>query len=116
MTEATNIFRSTIKIFGERDPSIRLAAIRELYAEDVVFTDPEGSVVGHAAIDEKVAQLLQNSPAGFVFVEDGPLYLSGDGGALAWAFGPPGAPVVRGLDVMTVRDGRIASLVTLIAG
>ncbi|MGW5638056.1 hypothetical protein [Streptomyces sp. NPDC003832] len=34
-------------------------------------------------------------------------------GSLAWAFGPPpGAPAVCGVDVITVRDGRIADILT----
>jgi hypothetical protein len=34
---------------------------------------------------------------------------------LPWRFGPPGKPIARGLDVLTIRDGRVSAVLTLIA-
>ena len=31
-----------------------------------------------------------------------------------WRFGPPGSPVVRGIDILTVRDGSVSVVRTLI--
>lgn len=92
-----------------------MAAIERTYTDDIVFTDPEGSVVGRKKLDDKVQHLLDNAPPEFAFAEDGPLYINGDIGALAWAFGPAGAPVARGIDIMTARDGKISVLQTLLA-
>lgn len=104
-----------LRVFGERDASARRSAIGDTYSDDVVFSDPEGDVVGHAAIDAKVDALLAASPD-FVFRAVEPLYESNGWVALAWAFGPADAePVVRGLDLMTMRDGRIATLRTMLA-
>jgi hypothetical protein len=104
-----------LRVFGERDPAARRAAIADTYSDDVVFSDPEGDVVGHAAIDAKVEALLAGSP-GLLFSAVEPLYEGGGWVALAWALGPTAAePVVRGVDVMTVRDGRIATLRTMLA-
>lgn len=104
------------RVFGNRDAASRSAAIREIFAEDVVFSDPEGRVVGWAALESKAAALLDGAPTGFTFTEDGPKYVGSDFGALAWAFGPAGAPVARGIDVLVVRDGRIAELRTALIG
>jgi hypothetical protein len=104
-----------LAVFGERDVSARRSAIADTYRDDVVFSDPEGDVIGHAAIEAKVEALLASSPD-FVFSVVEPLYESNGWAALAWAFGPADSePVVRGVDVMTVRDGRIATLRTMLA-
>jgi hypothetical protein len=34
--------------------------------------------------------------------------------ALAWRFGSPGCPLARGLDILTIRDGRVSVVRTLI--
>jgi len=44
-----------------------------------------------------------------------PRYVGPDTAALAWRFGPPGSPVARGIDILTIRDGRVSVLRTLIA-
>jgi hypothetical protein len=102
-------------VFGERDEDRRRATIAQVYTDDVVFTDPEGTVSGHASLDRKIHLLLERSP-GFVFAEDGPLYSGTDSACLAWRFGPEGQPpVVRGVDFASIRNGRISSVTTLLA-
>jgi hypothetical protein len=103
-----------VRVFGNRDAASRRAAIDETYAEDVVFVDPDDTVTGRDALAAKAAGLLDDAPADFVFAADGILYTDADTGALPWAFGPAGAPVVRGIDIITVRDGLIAELRTLV--
>lgn len=102
-------------VFGSRDPETRRQAVERIYSADVLFTDPEGSTRGRAAVELKAAALLADAPAEFIFVEDGRRYATDDLGALAWAFGPEGAPVVRGIDVITVADGIITSVRTFFA-
>lgn len=101
------------EVFGNRDPASRHAAIDRIYTEDVVFTDPEGVTTGRDALEHKAAALLAHAPDDFSFTQDGRLYANSQTGALAWAFGPPHAPAVRGIDVVTVRDGRIAKILTM---
>lgn len=103
------------QVFGNRDADQRAAVIEEIYAEDVEFTDPDGTSRGRSELSAKVTELVDNMPAEFRFVEAGPRYVGTDRGALAWELGPQGAPVARGVDVVTVEDGRITSLVTLLA-
>lgn len=100
------------EVFGNRDAAGRRAAVDRVYSDDVAFTDPEGTVRGRSAVETKAAGLLDGAPSDFVFAEDGPRYAAEDVGALAWAFGPAGAPVARGIDVITVADGVITSVRT----
>jgi hypothetical protein len=65
-------------------------------------------------LEAKAAGLLDGVPADFVFESDGVAYAGADVGALAWTFGPNGSPVARGIDIITVTDGRISSLRTLL--
>ncbi|MFJ9760167.1 nuclear transport factor 2 family protein [Streptomyces sp. NPDC101149] len=101
------------EVFGNRDPVSRRAAIDRIYTEDVVFTDPEGVTTGRDAIEGKVTTLLAKVPADFEFTEDGMRYAGSRTGALAWAFGAPGNSAVHGIDVISVRDGRIATILTM---
>jgi hypothetical protein len=102
-------------VFGNRDAASRRAAIERTYSPDVTFTDPEGTAVGWDALEQKAAELLQTVPGAFQFVEEGRRYVSETHGALAWGFGPVGAPAVRGIDVVEVRDGVVVSLTTFFA-
>jgi len=102
-------------VFGNTDAASRRAAIERTYSSDVSFTDPEGTVVGWDALEQKAAGLLGSVPAGFQFVEEGRRYVSATHGALAWGFGPVGSPAVRGIDVIEVRDGVVVALTTVLA-
>jgi hypothetical protein len=105
-----------LDVFNERDGERRRAAIARTYAPGVRFADPDEVVTGHEAIDAKVQKLLDSAP-GFVFTAAGPIHVVQDLGHLAWGFGPEGGPpVVRGIDVAHVADGRITSVYTLLLG
>lgn len=116
VSEATELLHSNlVDVFGERDPDRRWAAIGRTYTEDVTFTDPDGDFVGWQALSDRAQQLLDAASAGDVFEEDSPTYVGTDTAALAWRFGPPGKPVARGVDILTIRDGRVTAVRTLIA-
>jgi hypothetical protein len=70
---------------------------------------------GWQALSDQAQKLLDGLLAGYVFEEDGPTYAVADNAALAWRFGPPGKPIARGLDVLTIRDGRASAVLTLIS-
>lgn len=103
------------EVFLERDPDARRAAIERTYAEDVRFIDAEAEVVGRDALSERVHQLVDGLPAGFILEEDGPPHVGVDVGALAWRLGPPCSPVARGIDILTIRDHRVIVHRTLLA-
>lgn len=116
MPEATELLHSNLlEVFSERDPERRWAAIRRTYTEDVTFTDPDGEFVGWQALSDRAQELLDGASPGDVFEKDGPAYVGADAAALAWRFGPPGNAVARGVDVLTIRDGRVTAVHTLIA-
>ena len=102
------------RVFNERDAAARRAAIDDLYAEDVVFQDPDGTYEGRDAVAAKVDALLAAQP-GMVLREERLAQEVADLGLAHWALGPPGGePVVRGTDVALVRAGRIERLYALI--
>jgi hypothetical protein len=113
----TVMHANLMDIFGQRDADLRREAMRGAYAEDIAFTDPEGTAQGYDAIDERVRRVLDEAPGAFAFAPDGPLYvLSGAAAALPWRFGlPNGPPAVRGIDVAIIANGLITSLQTLLA-
>ena len=116
MPEATELLHSNLyEVFSERDPERRWAAIGRTYTEDVKFIDPDGEFVGWQALSDQAQKLLDGLLAGYVFEEDGPKYVGTDMAALAWRIGPPGKPIARGIDIMTIRDGRASVVRTLIA-
>ena len=99
------------RVFGERDAERRLAAIRELYAEDAVLHEPHASAKGHAAISDAVAALLTSLPPDFTFRSAGPAVGHHGVGRLQWRSGPPNGPaVVTGTDVAHFKSGLIHSL------
>jgi hypothetical protein len=116
MSDAKELLHSNLhEVFSERDPERRRAAIERTYTEDVTFIDPEGELVGRQALSDQAQKVLDGVLAGFVLEEDGPRYVGTDTAALAWRFGPSGNPVARGIDILTIRDGRVSVVRTLIA-
>jgi hypothetical protein len=82
----------------------------------VTFIDPDGEFTGWQALSDQAQKLLDGLLAGYVFEEDGPTYVVADtAAAAAGRFGPPGKPIACGLDVLTIRDGRVSNVLTLIA-
>jgi hypothetical protein len=116
MPSAMELLHSNLhEVFSERNPERRWAAIERTYTEDVRFIDPEGTFVGRKALNDQAQKLLDGVMAGFALEEDGPSYAAPDIGVLAWRFGPPGHPVARGVDILTIRDGLVSEVRTLIA-
>jgi hypothetical protein len=101
-------------VFNEPDADRRAAVIDEVFAADVVFADDEQTVTGRAALAATVSGLLAQG-SGLVFTPAGPFRGVGDLGMRPWRLSPPGGePVLGGLDVAQVVDGRIARLWTLL--
>src|ERR1700740_264869 len=116
MPGAIELLRIQHEVTSERDPERRLAAIEWAYAEDLKFLDSQADVVGRQAFSDRLQKILDDAPADFVLEVDGPAYVGPDTAAPPWRFGPPGNPVIRGMDVLTLRDGRVAFVRGLVAG
>ena len=116
MPDAKELLHSNLHdVFSERDPERRRAAIERTYTEDVRFIDPEGESVGQQALSDRAQKLLDGFPEDFVHEEDGPQYVGTDTAVLAWRFGPRAQSVARGIDILTIRDGHISVVRTLLA-
>src|SRR5271163_1785098 len=97
-------------VFGQGDAARRRAAIEELYTDDCLVDAPPGVFIGHAALDKFAGDLRATHPH-FVYTPHGEPQALHNGGILAWGSGPKGeAPDYTGLDVVIVRDGKIAAL------
>ena len=114
--EANELLRIQHEVTSERNPEKRRAAIERAYVEDLRFLDSKADVVGRQAFSDRLQNILDGAPADFVLEEDGPAYVGPDTAAQPWRFGPPGNPVIRGLDVLTLRDGKVSVVRGLITG
>ena len=102
--------RKLQEVFGEGDAGRRRAAIEDLYTDDCVLCVPPGVFVGHNALDKFAGNLRATHPD-FVYTPHGEPQAVHNAGILAWGSGPKGrAPDYTGLDVIIVRDGKIAAL------
>lgn len=104
------LHRNLQEVFGEGDAKRRRAAIEELYTEDCVVDGPPGTFIGRGALDKFAGDLRATHPH-FAYVPHGEPQALHNAGRLAWGSGPRGeAPAYTGLDVIIVRDGKIAAL------
>ena len=115
MPGANELLRINHEVTSERDPEKRRSAIQLAYVEDLAFIDSAGEVVGRQAFSDRVQEILDDAPADFVLEEEGLAYVGPDTAVQAWRFGPPGRPVIRGMDVLTLRDGRVSVVRGLVA-
>jgi hypothetical protein len=108
---STLIIRNLQDIFGENDPARRRAAVDELYADDVVFYDPNKGVYrGRDAIDRIASEIRATHPD-FRYQPIAEPEEVGNGGRVPWVSGRPGeAPAYAGTDFIIARDGRIAAI------
>jgi len=99
------------RVFGERDPTRRLKAIRELYDPHAQLHEPHASVEGHDAISQAVTELLANMPTALIFSAIRPALGHNGMARLQWRSGPPDGPIaVTGTDVAVIENGVIKSL------
>ena len=104
------LLRNLQEVFGEGNPQRRRAAIDELYTEDCRVLLAIGCYVGRAALDQVAGELRGSHPT-FVYTPHRRPQAVQDGGRLAWGSGPVGEPPkYTGVDVIIVRDGKIATL------
>ena len=104
------LHRNLQDVFGEGDAARRRAAIENLYTEDCVLEVPPGTFFGREAVDKFAGDLRATHPH-FVYTPHGEPQALHNAGRLAWGSGPRGQkPEYTGLDVIIVRDDRIAAL------
>jgi hypothetical protein len=107
---STLLLRNLTEVFGEGDPHRRKAAIAELYSQDCAVFLPIGRYDGHEALDRIAGELRAGHPS-FVYTPHRAPQVAQNGGIVYWGSGLPGEPpAYTGVDVITVRDDRIATL------
>ena len=103
------------RVFNERDPAKRAAALDELYVAEPVMYEPTNVVRGRAAIADVAGKLLEQFGPTFRFTPVGTAVGHHGLGSLQWQAGPDGGPiVVTGADVAEIVKGRIARLWVLL--
>ncbi len=101
--------------YDQRNACRRLNALTELYNDDAIVVDPNGTRVGHQAISQLVDDVLQRFPDNFSFTVTRSGMGLGGVGYLPWQLGPSGGPaMVTGVDVAHIRAGRIQAIYVLI--
>ncbi|MDR6983466.1 uncharacterized protein (UPF0297 family) [Rheinheimera pacifica] len=99
------------KVFSQRDPVLRLKAIREIYTETADLYEPHASAKGHNPINDAVTELLSHIPAEFTFTAARPALALNHIARLQWRLsGPDGTVVATGTDVAHFEDGKIRAL------
>ncbi|MBB3086385.1 nuclear transport factor 2 family protein [Geodermatophilus sabuli] len=111
MTATPQLAERYLAAWNATDPAARRAAVIDVFAEDVRYTDPLADVTGRAALEATIAAVQGQFP-GFVFRLAGPVDAHHDQLRFTWILGPEGqeAPIA-GFDVaMTDGDGRIRTV------
>ena len=103
------------RVFNERDPVRRDAAIADLFVVDPVMYEPDAIVTGRQAISDIAGKLLTNFGPDFAFVPEGRGLGHHGMATLRWHAGVPDNPtMVMGADTAEIIDGRIARLWVLL--
>ena len=109
-TVSTLLLRNLNEVFGESDPVRRRAVIDEIFHEDAIFHEPNGTYRGRDEI-HRVAGVIKAAHPDFQYRLLAPPEESGDAGRVRWVEGSPGKPpAVAGTDFIIARDGRIAAI------
>ena len=107
---STLLLRNLDDVFGESDPSRRLAAIDQIFHEDAVFHEPNVAYRGRDEI-HRIAGVIKAMHPDFRYQPLAPPEVTGDSGRVRWVSGPPGQPpAYAGTDFIIARDGKIAAV------
>jgi hypothetical protein len=108
MSDFDSVVERYLATWNETEPTVRRAAIDELFVADVRYVDPLAAVTGRDALHGLIGAVQQQFP-GFVFSAGGPVDGHHDQARFTWNLGRPGEePPVVGFDVAELdADGRI---------
>jgi hypothetical protein len=97
------------EIWNDTNPEQRLSKYPAVYTRDIFVADYAGKAVGYANVQKKIDEVHGSHP-GFVFRPE-PARWNHGLGRVTWGYGPENAPnLVRGEDIFTIEDGKLASL------
>ncbi|KAF3923823.1 hypothetical protein ABW21_db0203001 [Orbilia brochopaga] len=118
---ATAITKDNLyKVFGSLSHEERLENLARLWHPNGIFIDPLDVATTHGDISAVIGK-LQVGKEDWVFSELGPVDVAAPAGTdivvarLKWGYGKPGQkPEVTGLDVLSVKEGKVERLYTFI--
>lgn len=104
-----NLIDRHFEVWNDSNSSRRVPKYAGLYTGDVLVADYAGAVSGHAGIEQKLSEVQGKFP-GYRFNPD-PASWNHGLGRVTWGYGPADNPnLIRGEDIFTIADGKIASL------
>nr|WP_314540865.1 nuclear transport factor 2 family protein [uncultured Massilia sp.] len=96
------------EIWNETDATKRLARYPAVYTAGFFVADYAGIYAGHANVDRKIDELHRKN-VGFRFTPE-PITWNHGIGRVTWGYGPKDKPnQIRGEDIFTIEDGKLAS-------
>lgn len=95
-------------IWNDTNPRNWSSKFEQAYTPNFFVADYAGAATGYVAVG-RLLQRVQGEHAGFVFTPD-PVAWNHGIGRVTWGYGPQDNPnLIRGEDIFTIKDGRLAS-------
>ncbi len=106
---AQQLINRHFDIWNDRDAAHWDAKFPQVYTPDVLVADYGGVATGYSDLAHLVAR-VQADHIGFRFAPN-PVAWNHGIGRVSWSYGPKDNPEqIRGEDIFTVKDGKLASL------
>jgi hypothetical protein len=111
VTDAKTIARDYIDLWNETNDARRGALLARQWTDGATYVDPLASVAGLGEIGSYIGGIHQRFPE-YRFALLGEASGHGDHVRFSWSLGPSGGePPIKGSDVVTTQDGRIAAVI-----
>jgi SnoaL-like domain len=111
MSQFQNVAEGYIRVWNEREPSIRMRLLEKGWSRNATYCDPTAQVAGHSDINTLIGSVQARFPQFTFRLTTAP---NGYGERLrfSWGFGPQGLePVIEGSDVLTLKGDQIESVI-----
>jgi hypothetical protein len=96
------------QIWNDPNPGSRTAKFPLAYSRHFFVADESGVANGYQAVG-RLIEKLRSSHEGFVFTPE-PITWNHGMGRVTWGYGPSDNPnLIRGEDIFTIKDGKLAS-------
>lgn len=106
--QAQRLIDVHFEIWNDTDNVARRTRFEQVYARDFSVAEYAGIATGYAEVDRLLSRLQTQHP-GFHFTP-APVNWNHGIGRVTWGFGPSGSPnAVRGEDIFTIENGKLAS-------
>jgi hypothetical protein len=105
---AQQLITHHFEVWNDTDPQHWAVKFPELYTEDFYVADYAGIAKGYKEVAGMI-QRVQGGHAGYLFTPE-PITWNHGVGRVTWGYGPRDNPnLIRGEDIFTIKDGKLAS-------